>query len=155
MPSERHIPDRLRAYLDGALSPQSREEVSTHLAGCKSCSEERDLLQEGRALFNPIEVEPRASFATRVALHARDQRLRPSGAHWLRWALGGLGAAAVAAAALLVLRPQAPAQPPSAEMMLAQRLDLYEDMTVMQNQEALEDLDVVSVLHTLQPEGAP
>jgi hypothetical protein len=39
--------------------------------------------------------------------------------------------------------------------MLAQRLDLYEDMSVVQHQEALEDLDVVAVLHQLQPEGAP
>jgi hypothetical protein len=41
------------------------------------------------------------------------------------------------------------------ELMLAQRLELYEDMSVMQNQEALEDLDVVEVLHKLQPEGQP
>ena len=36
------------------------------------------------------------------------------------------------------------------ELVLAQRLDLFEDMTVMQNQEALEDLDVVVELHTLE-----
>jgi len=155
MPSERHIQDRLTAYLEGALPPQQAAEVATHLSGCPSCSEERDLLQEGRTLLRRIEVEPRPGFAVRVALGARDRKPGLAEAPWLRWAFGGLGAATVAAAALFVLRPQLPPQQPSTELMLAQRLDLYEDMTVMQNQEALEDLDVVSVLHTLTPEGTP
>ena len=38
---------------------------------------------------------------------------------------------------------------------VAQRLELFEDLNVVQNQDALEDLDVVAVLHTLQPQGKP
>jgi hypothetical protein len=43
----------------------------------------------------------------------------------------------------------------SLDMRVAQRLDLYEDMAVMQHQQALEDLDVVAVLHTLHAEARP
>jgi hypothetical protein len=76
-------------------------------------------------------------------------------------------AAAGALALVLVARGPAPvAQLPAGdlvaqadftgpELLLAQRLDLYEDLSVVQDQEALEDMDVVSVLHELQPEGKP
>jgi hypothetical protein len=109
------------------------------------------LLREARQVMPALPaVEPRAGFAASVALAARDQRLG-SGVHWLRWAAGGLAVAGVAGGALFLAQPR----PRPAEMMLAQRLDLYEDMGVLQHQEALEDLDVVSVLHELQPEGKP
>ena len=107
------------------------------------------LLREARQVMPALSaVEPRAGFAASVALAARDQRLG-SGFRWLRWAAGGLAVAGVAGA-LVLARPR-----PPPEMMLAQRLDLYEDMGVVQHQESLEDLDVVSVLHELQPEGKP
>ena len=35
-------------------------------------------------------------------------------------------------------------------MRIAQRLELFEDLGVLQNREALEDIEVVSVLHTLE-----
>ncbi len=38
---------------------------------------------------------------------------------------------------------------------MAQRLELFEDLNVVQNQDALRDLEVVAVLHTLQSEGKP
>jgi anti-sigma-K factor RskA len=111
------------------------------------------LLREAHELIRPLPpFEPRVGFAARVSLAARDGRTRPFGAPWWRWAAGGLAAAGVAAAALLLAQPRT-AKP--SEVMLAQRLELYEDMSVLQNQEALEDLDVVAVLHQLQPEGAP
>ena len=111
------------------------------------------LLREAREVVPTLPaLEPRAGFAASVALAARDQRLGAgSGFHWLRWAAGGLAVAGVAASALVLSRPR----PPPVELMLAQRLDLYEDMAVLQHQEALENLDVVSVLHELQPEGQP
>ena len=70
----------------------------------------------------------------------------------MRWALAGGVAAAAAAAAVLIARP---ARAPGDEMVVAQRLDLFEDLNVVQNQDALRDLDVVAVLHTLRPEGKP
>ena len=109
------------------------------------------LLREAREVVPPLPAfEPRAGFAASVALAARDQRLAgPS--RWLRWAFGGVAVAGVAAGALMLARPA----PRPGELLLAQRLELYEDLPVLQHQEALEDLDVVSVLHELQPEGKP
>ena len=155
MPTARHIEDRLSAYLAGSMPFEERAQADSHLAACPQCSEERDLLREATALLSPIQIEPRQGFAAKVALEARKRRqLSPWGLGRWRWALGGLTAACLAAAALFVLRPQ-PAAEPSQELVLAQRLDLYEDMSVMQNQEALEDLEIVSVLHTLTPEAQP
>jgi len=112
-----------------------------------------ELLASARSVISPLpSVEPRAGFAAMVALTARDRRGSAFSA-WLRWALGGL---AVAGAAALVAVIASPGPRHRAdELMFAQRLELYEDMSVMQNQEALEDLDVVEVLHKLQPEGQP
>jgi hypothetical protein len=115
--------------------------------------DEEALLREARQVVPPLPAfEPRAGFAASVALAARDQRIGDRfGVRWLRWAAGGLAVAGVAAGALVMARPH----PAPSELLLAQRLDLYEDMAVLQHQEALEDLDVVSVLHELQPEGKP
>jgi anti-sigma factor RsiW len=151
MASGRHIPDRLQAWLSGALSPAEREEAAAHLDGCPSCREERDLLAAARMVIAPLAPrEPRAGFAAMVSLNARDRR-QPAFASWLRWSLGGLAVAGAAALAVIVAMPA----PHHSDEMLAQRLDLYEDMAVVQNQQALEDLDVVEVLHTLQPEARP
>jgi hypothetical protein len=98
-----------------------------------------------------------------VAANAAAQ-LGPQGS-WLtgrlgRWLLGG---ALVAGAAGLLLLGRSPAPPPgpqlaalgNQELLLAQRLDLYEDLGVVQDQEALEEFELVAVLHELKPEGKP
>jgi hypothetical protein len=106
-----------------------------------------ELMAEARQVMPPLPpVEPRAGFAAMVALNARDQHRFSLGA-WLRYSLGGLALAGAAAIAVVVASP-GPQR--SHEVMVAQRLELLEDMTVMQNQAALEDLDVVSVLHQLE-----
>jgi hypothetical protein len=88
-----------------------------------------------------------------VAARAAELRPRPVGAPWWRWAFGGGLAAAAAAAAVLIARP-AP-RPSGEELLVAQRLELFEDLNVVQNQDALQDLEVVAVLHTLTPTGKP
>lgn len=144
---------QVRALVDGTMPAAEREQAKVHLDGCAACREDHSLLCEALALVRPLPAfEPRVGFAARVALEARDRAGHPVGAPWWRWAFGGLAVAFVAAAALVVAMPR---KAPPADMMLAQRLDLYEDMSVVQHQEALEDLDVVSVLHELQPEGKP
>jgi anti-sigma-K factor RskA len=112
--------------------------------------DEASLVAEARAFMRPLAArEPRIGFATRVALNARDRR--QGFTSWLRWTLGGLAVAGAAALAVSIALPA----PHHEDEMLAQRLDLFEDLAVVQNQQALEDLDVVEVLHTLQPEARP
>jgi hypothetical protein len=112
--------------------------------------DEAELLREARAIMPPLPArEPRVGFAPMVALNARDRR--HGFASWLRWSLGGLAVAGAAALAVAIALPA----PHHEDEMLAQRLDLYQDLAVVQNQQALEDLDVVEVLHTLQPEARP
>jgi len=152
------ITDRLNAWLAGSLPEAEAAEVRAHLASCPACEEECHLLQASRAVLWPQPAEdPRPWFATKVAARAAEIRPRPVGAPWWRVAFGGgLLAGAMAAVALIVVPLVQRSQPgPRDEMILAQRLDLFEDFGIVQNQEALEDFEVVEVLHTLQPEGRP
>ena len=41
------------------------------------------------------------------------------------------------------------------DLQVAQRLELYEDLTLLQNEDALEELEVVEVLHQLHPKARP
>ena len=121
------------------------------MARQRQIPDDDEFLREARAMLAPLPGrEPRAGVAALVALNARDQR-QPFAA-WLRWSLSGLAVAGMAAVALAVAMPPAHHEE---DVMLAQRLELFEDLTVLQNQQALEDLDVVEVLHTLQPEARP
>jgi hypothetical protein len=114
--------------------------------------DEKELLAEGLRVFPRLpNLEPRAGFAAMVALNARDTR-KPF-TQWLRFSLGGLAVAAAAGVVLVAVIPKQQHVPD--DLVLAQRLELFEDMTVMQNQQALEDLDVVEVLDKLAPEAHP
>jgi hypothetical protein len=115
-------------------------------------------LREARRLMGEaLAMDPRPGFAQKVALRALEQRRPFSWLPALRWAVPGL---AVAGALAVVLVARTPGAGPKGEVVasndeLAQRLDLYEDLSVVQNREALEEFEVVSVLHELQPEGKP
>jgi len=144
-----HVEDRLQALLSGVVSPEERAQAEAHLASCARCREERDLLASARSVIAPLPaVEPRTGFAATVAFNARAQRSSPF-TLWLRWMLGGaaLGTAAMAAAMVLTTRAD---RLGGENAVLAQRLELFEDLAVVQNREALEDLEVVSVLHKLE-----
>ena len=144
-----HVEDRLQALISGALAPEEQARAEGHLASCAHCREERDLLASAQAVIAPLEpVEPRAGFAATVASNAMAGRSPPLRV-WLRWVLGGaaLGTAAMAAAMVLTARSDAVGGENGA---LAQRLELFEDLAVVQNREALEDFEVVSVLHKLE-----
>jgi anti-sigma factor RsiW len=132
-------------------------EVRAHLASCAACEEERRLLEEGRAVVPKVtDIEPSPWFAAKVAARAAEARPRPVGAPWWRWAFPGFAFVAVAGAALVIVpQVRGPQAPRDDMMVLAQRLDLFEDLGILQNQEALEDFEVVEVLHTLQPQGRP
>jgi hypothetical protein len=155
MPDRGHIADRLAAWMAGDLTDEEAAEVREHLASCHACSEERDVVQQAISIVPPFgRVEPRPGFAIRVAALAAERQPRPIGAPWWRWAFGGGLAAAAAAIAVVVIVPATHKTPPE-DVVLAQRLELFEDLNVVQNQDALKDLDVVAVLHTLEPEGKP
>jgi anti-sigma factor RsiW len=157
MAASTHIADRLNAWLSGSLPASEGADIRAHLASCTACEEERRLLEESRAVLRPVDpAEPRPWFAAKVAARAAELRPRPVGAPWWRWAFGGgLAAAALAAAALFVAPALRGPQGPRDDMVLAQRLDLFEDLGIVQNEEALEDFEVVEVLHTLKPQGRP
>ncbi|HZX96682.1 MAG TPA: zf-HC2 domain-containing protein [Myxococcales bacterium] len=143
-----HVEDKLQALLAGRLEGRDVEEVETHLAACPRCREERDLMSPALGLMAPLPpVDPRPGFAARVALAAQDRRPAPL-AQWLRWSAGGFVVATAAAVVVAVL--PAPQPRLGDDVMLAQRLELFEDLAVLQNQQALEDMEVVSVLHTLE-----
>jgi len=153
MRQQGHTADRLGAWLAGTLPEAEAAEVRRHVESCAACAEERDLLREAISIVPPLPAtEARPGFAARAAARASESRPRPLAPPWLRWGLAGGVAAAAAAAAVLIARP---GRPPGDEMVVAQRLELFEDLNVVQNQDALRDLDVVAVLHTLQPEGKP
>jgi len=157
-PTGSHIADRLNAWLAGSLPEAESAQVRAHLDACPACDEERRLLEAGRTVLRPLPAaHPRDWFAAKVAASAAQVRPRPLGAPWWRLAFGGgLLAAAVAALALFVVPALHKSQPaPRDEIVLVQRLDLFEDLGTVQNQDALEDFEVVEVLHTLQPEGRP
>ena len=158
MPAAGHIADRLNAWLAGTLPEADAAEVRAHLASCPACEDERRLLAASRSVLEPgPAVDTRPWFATRVAARAAEVRPRPVGAPWWRPVFGGgLAAAALGALALVAVPAlQKHESAPREEMILAQRLDLFEDLGIVQNQEALEDFEVVEVLHTLGPEGRP
>jgi anti-sigma factor RsiW len=142
-----HVADRLQALLSGEVPPEERAAAEAHLAACERCREERDLLASAHSVLQPLPpAEPRTGFAATVAFNARDRRGSPL-ARWVRGMVGGtaVAAATIAAAILLTARME----PRGDNATLAQRLDLFEDFAVLQNRDALEDIDVVSVLHTL------
>ena len=158
MPAAGHIADRLNAWLSGSLPEAGAAQVHAHLASCPACEEERRLLEASRTALRPGPVvDARPWFATKVAARAAELRPRPVGAPWWRLAFGGgLAAGALTALTLIAIPALQRHEPaPREEMILAQRLDLFEDLGIVQNQEALEDFEVVEVLHILQPEGRP
>jgi anti-sigma factor RsiW len=144
-----HVADRLQALLSGGLPPVERTEVDAHLAACPVCSEERDLLASAHAMISPLSAtEARPGFAARVALHAAGRGPTSFG-QWIRWTAGGIAAAGTALA-IAALLPAPLGHQRADDLRIAQRLDLFEDFAVVEHREALEELEVVSVLHTLE-----
>src|SRR6267143_1181945 len=156
-----HIAHRLQAFLSGGLSPAERDEVDAHLSACPQCREERDLLAVAAALISPLPPrEPRAGFAAMVALNARD--LQTPFHRWLRWSLGGVGAAvkrvlliAVALLAAAPARAQQSAEdrfrslPPEKQEELRQRFRELQSLPPEERAELRRNLDRLDSM----PEG--
>jgi len=132
---------------------------------------EEELLREARALLPAVDNEPRPGFAARVAARAAEQRANKAGTRvgWLGWLLPGASLACAAALALLMFSgPRAPKpgalakdqrveilEAPKVELAMAERLELYQQLTLIENADALDELDVVAHLHQLRPEAKP
>jgi anti-sigma factor RsiW len=145
-----HVADRLQALVSGSLPAPERAAAEAHLSACPHCREERELLLSARGLIEPLPPrDARVGFAAKVAYEARDRRATAF-ARWLRWAFSGVAAAGLAAVGVALLVPAPPVALASDEVRIAHRLELFEDLAVLQNREALEDIEVVSVLHTLE-----
>src|SRR6266404_3330303 len=124
-----HVADRLQALLSDAAPPEERAAAEAHLAACARCREERDLLASARSVLQPLPpAEPRTGFAAKVAFNARDRRGSPL-ARWLRWMVGGACVATATVAAAIVLTARL--DPHGDNAVIAQRLDLFEDLALL------------------------
>jgi predicted anti-sigma-YlaC factor YlaD len=84
----------------GRLDGSERRALNAHLDGCPSCRSELaelDATTKSLALADPARVEPRRGMVPSRKSGAHPSSRRP---HRARWALGGVGLVAVAAATL-------------------------------------------------------
>jgi hypothetical protein len=169
--------------VDEMATDRSRDDApANEPAGQAGADPDAALLGEARRLLPPLgEVGPRPGFALRVAIRAQEegaragwrglpQRLWPAGVWQRRAGLGLVGLAAAAALLLAVRTPapsaglQGPVLPAAVDQLafagggalqVAQRLELYEELSLAENAEALEELEVVAALHRLPPRLLP
>jgi anti-sigma factor RsiW len=154
-------PERdLVPFLRGELGADERGRVARHLEGCRECRETVDdvrrILEDlQRAVPAPPEIHwgrYRAELNERLAARrgARAARRR-----WLVWPLPLAASAALAAALLTVTlgpvgRGARPVEPPSLEeTVIGNRLDLLENLRVLERLDLLENIDVIHSLDRL------
>lgn len=158
--SGRHPEAQFVAYLKGELTERDHRRVAEHLAACPECARTveafRNILQD---LGNSLPEPPAVHWgAYRSQLRERlEQRQAGSwGWRWLRWPIP-VALSAAAAGALLILavqsgtyRPGVPGDLASLEeTVVAGRLDLLRQYSMLEHLDLLEDLDVVRQLDQL------
>jgi anti-sigma factor RsiW len=146
--------EELVAALDGDLSPDGLA-ARRHADGCDRCRADLARLEAGIAALragSPA-VEPSPFFATRLAARlaaAPPRRRGPSfylGTPWRLAAAAGLAAAAlVAGVTVLEVRGR---NTRAAELAVAERLDLYEDLEVVASVGDVDGPDDVAVIAAL------
>jgi anti-sigma factor RsiW len=153
--SSLHVGDDLTALLDGALPPDHRAAVESHLAACDACRARRDRLARTLAALSalPPPPEPRPGFEQRFyARLARERPARKGLAGWLgtrpwRWAVPATGLAAAAVVAFAVVEQR------QDRLEMARHLDLLEDYVVVASLDSgvdsAEDVEVVAHLDEL------
>ncbi len=73
------VQSRLSEYHDNFLDAKTIETITDHLLACSRCRTEADDLAQTMQLVKVLpEVEPPASFTTRVMAHVREQAAKPS-----------------------------------------------------------------------------
>jgi len=153
----KHVVDELSALLDGALAPEARVAVESHLAACPACRAEQGRLAGALSALARLPAAPGPSpfFAARLAARLAGEPhagLLGRLAAW-RWRLaipaGGLAAAALAG--VLVIRQQR-----GLELAAAAQLDLlqeYETIASVDDVETAEDAALIAQLDTLDRGG--
>jgi anti-sigma factor RsiW len=152
-----HPDSDLIAYLKGELPPTDRERVAGHLAMCSECRSVHDdyreiLAQLPAALGEPPAVHwGRFQAEVRARLEATGVARRPR-RRWSAWAAVSLAAAAGLAALVIFMGgPPGPAELTSSEqVVLGRRLDLIQDIPVVERLDLLEDLDLIGQLDRLE-----
>jgi anti-sigma factor RsiW len=155
----------LAAYLDHELGSVGLRRVAAHLAGCAECREELDLLracQENMRAWEPVECSAdfERLFWNRLSGLRRDVRPERPGfiARFLLSLRPRLALAATAVCALLVVVAgvvglRHDGRLPPDKIPVAWDMELFMNMEVIQNSEALEHFDLISLLDVLGGES--
>lgn len=130
----------LLAVIDSRATPEERERVMAHAAGCGICARKLEELQATWSALDTLpSVEPSAWFDTR--LRARMNEL-PSRRGWTGWLPAGLRWAAVAA--LVAATLWFSLRPPERRPAPAVTAQTQQDFAVIKNLPELENYDVIS-----------
>jgi anti-sigma factor RsiW len=156
---------RLVAYLDGELAGRQARDMAEHLRECPACSEALAELQSTTKLLEAWQDTPAPSddfdqtFWQKIAVlrnHERAHKARGMRT-WLSELLStrstGLAASAVCAICILVaslFMVKSKTGVPEDSVALARDFELYDNLDVIENSEALEYFDVIAVLDVLE-----
>jgi len=156
---------RLAAFLDGELPAREARALAEHLKGCPACSRTLAELQEAGRLLAAWQETPTPSadfdrtFWQKVTVLRDQQRTHQTRGvrAWLSGLLSTRSAslAASAACAICILVAslfvlQSKRGVPDGSIALARDFELYANLEVIENSEALEYFDVIAVLDTLE-----
>ncbi len=161
MPSPSHPEADLIAYLRGELAEGARRSVTDHVAACPECTRAvEDFRRILRGLASSIPQPPQIHWgAYRAELREKlEARGRSRGWQWLRRPLP-VALSAAAAGVLLIVGFQSWISRPLGngdlasleETVVASRLDLLRQYTMIERLDLWEDLDVVRRLDELAP----
>lgn len=162
------VADNLVAYSDGELSPKDARVVREHLEGCPGCREVLARLQAVEREMRLLPgVSPSAGFDRAFRMKLQDERVRRENASvGLRVALERFHewfgprqvVAAAAGLAMLVVTigvftmVRTPGLPEE-NLHLANDMDLFLNMEVIENSDALEHFEVITLLDALAEEA--
>lgn len=76
--TNRHVEDRLSAYLANELDPQERDFIESHIEICAACRRELEFLREVDSLLDDLPLEdPGPEFTEAVMVKARNESSVP------------------------------------------------------------------------------
>lgn len=153
--------DLVPAYLYGEISPEERERLTGHAAGCPAC---RGLLREMEETVARLAAVPGPKFSPREMSGLRDRVLeavrtparspRPSGFRPLLRPLiipSALAAAALLLVVLLPSRPTAPVVPSEAAELVAFSEAVEEELQLVA--EIWREIEEIESLFITEPDG--